>query len=680
MMSKKQWFVLLCLFIIYLLLGASIFFYVESQEEIKRTTEDYHERQIIEEMLRKHYKGDNKSVLYIFNRLSKYCGKPVHHNMSEDPPNYKWDFYHSLFFVITVVSTIGYGNLAPTTMFTRVFMIFYGLIGISMNGIVMVTLGEYFGKSFKKLYRRWKSLNIEKNSAKLGLIGQIILYAVPGLTFFIFLPSTIISFFEGWNYDVAVYFAFVTLTTIGFGDYVAGVQNVHGFDPLIEAGYQIFLLVWVIGGIGYVLMVIGFITQGMRSKKIAKIEKMLSENIKRTPHKIRHELRTLLHEFLFMRVKPVYKGDFEYTPTILERSQSCPDLTIWRKKDSPSLARKRAMSECYKYNVLEKVQSETELDKIDKERTFKPSDAFMKQKDLLLKVVDALSATTRTPGEGGIHCFSDREILASERYDDPPDFKPQRRRAMSDIKPPLPQYSSQQTLNTWYGEDAAKAINFYRNKRAWSVAKPNVEEDKPTFLQRIQRLKNVFRKDDRDVDVEKQNEENIPEKKSRAFSIVSPEVSSARRNSIRAIRQGQVLEQTSIADFIRALSAITVSDNLPEDQPRRKLGTASLTPPNYSPKSRKMSILPHISNRRTSLIPTSHITPTPRRLSLRPVEENILNFPSEQCPPISEAMNSFGVGRTGRRFSVKPTNTSNLVSFVNSPVKNQVNRRKRHDS
>lgn len=28
--------------------------------------------------------------------------------------------------------------------------------------------------------------------------------------------------FEGWDYDVSVYYSFVSLTTIGFGDYVAG--------------------------------------------------------------------------------------------------------------------------------------------------------------------------------------------------------------------------------------------------------------------------------------------------------------------------------------------------------------------------------------------------------------------------------------------------------------------------
>lgn len=48
MMSKKQWFVLFCLFVFYLLLGASIFFYVESYEEIKNSIADLEDKQIIE--------------------------------------------------------------------------------------------------------------------------------------------------------------------------------------------------------------------------------------------------------------------------------------------------------------------------------------------------------------------------------------------------------------------------------------------------------------------------------------------------------------------------------------------------------------------------------------------------------------------------------------------------------
>lgn len=40
--------------------------------------------------------------------------------------------------------------------------------------------------------------------------------------FFIFIPALIFMLFEGWEYDVSVYYAFVTLSTIGFGDYCAG--------------------------------------------------------------------------------------------------------------------------------------------------------------------------------------------------------------------------------------------------------------------------------------------------------------------------------------------------------------------------------------------------------------------------------------------------------------------------
>lgn len=40
----------------------------------------------------------------------------------------------------------GYGNLAPTTHLGRILMIFYGLFGIPINGILLANLGEYFGR------------------------------------------------------------------------------------------------------------------------------------------------------------------------------------------------------------------------------------------------------------------------------------------------------------------------------------------------------------------------------------------------------------------------------------------------------------------------------------------------------------------------------------------------------
>lgn len=47
-MSKTQWLVLLCLFIIYLLLGASLFYFIESEEEKQNNIRDKKEKEVIE--------------------------------------------------------------------------------------------------------------------------------------------------------------------------------------------------------------------------------------------------------------------------------------------------------------------------------------------------------------------------------------------------------------------------------------------------------------------------------------------------------------------------------------------------------------------------------------------------------------------------------------------------------
>lgn len=81
-------------------------------------------------------------------RITDYCGKPVTDQSQDDSePYYKWTFYHSFFFAFTVCSTVGYGNISPTTTLGRMIMIVYSVIGIPVNGILFAGLGEYFGKT-----------------------------------------------------------------------------------------------------------------------------------------------------------------------------------------------------------------------------------------------------------------------------------------------------------------------------------------------------------------------------------------------------------------------------------------------------------------------------------------------------------------------------------------------------
>lgn len=43
-----------------------------------------------------------------------------------------------------------------------------------------------------------------------------------GILVFLCLPSLFFQITEGWSYSEGIYFAFITLSTIGFGDYVVG--------------------------------------------------------------------------------------------------------------------------------------------------------------------------------------------------------------------------------------------------------------------------------------------------------------------------------------------------------------------------------------------------------------------------------------------------------------------------
>ncbi|XP_063238441.1 open rectifier potassium channel protein 1-like [Bacillus rossius redtenbacheri] len=279
MMSKKQWCCLLLLFVAYLLLGAAMFYNIERALELERRMEERAQRNQIYALLSSNYMADlQHSHGDLMDRLAQYCGKPLYNITAEQEGPLKWDFFNSVFFVITVVSTIGYGNLVATSSLSRILMILYALVGIPMNGILLATLGEFFSIHLLRVHRRYKT---QKSETRAGLVTDIVLYLVPGFVLFIFLPAGAFVYFEGWDYVEAVYYAFVTLTTIGFGDLVAGQQN-DGPERWYTVAYKACLIVWVVFGLGYIVMILGFLTRAMRSKRLARLEHKLAANLRHT--------------------------------------------------------------------------------------------------------------------------------------------------------------------------------------------------------------------------------------------------------------------------------------------------------------------------------------------------------------------------------------------------------------
>lgn len=71
-----------------------------------------------------------------------------------------WSWIESFYFSVATVTTVGYGDLAPTTDMSRLFAAFYILIGVSIG---LATLGLFGAEMIKKRQKKYLE-KISKNA------------------------------------------------------------------------------------------------------------------------------------------------------------------------------------------------------------------------------------------------------------------------------------------------------------------------------------------------------------------------------------------------------------------------------------------------------------------------------------------------------------------------------------
>lgn len=163
----------------------------------------------------------------------------------------QWDYASSTFFAMTAVTTIGYGNQAPATSGGKAFIVIYALLGIPIMGLVLAGLGEKLDGLLKPLKDR---VFIKTNEKIDQLVKTLILVALILLVMSL-IPAGIFAAIEGWSYGDAVYYTIITMTTIGFGDFVIGTS-----DNDYRALYKLLSSVWILLGLASVAMLLSNIT------------------------------------------------------------------------------------------------------------------------------------------------------------------------------------------------------------------------------------------------------------------------------------------------------------------------------------------------------------------------------------------------------------------------------------
>uniref|UniRef100_A0A3Q1IBC6 Potassium channel subfamily K member n=2 Tax=Anabas testudineus TaxID=64144 RepID=A0A3Q1IBC6_ANATE len=194
----------------YLLVGAAVFDALESDFEMR-------EKEQLE--------AEEKRLQGKYN-ISEDDYRKLESIIMEAEPHragVQWKFAGSFYFAITVITTIGYGHAAPGTDAGKAFCMFYAVLGIPLTLVMFQSLGERMNTFVKYLLKRIKKccgMSITdvsmENMVTVGFFSCIGTLCIGAAAF---------SHYEDWSFFQSYYYCFITLTTIGFGDFVALQKN-----------------------------------------------------------------------------------------------------------------------------------------------------------------------------------------------------------------------------------------------------------------------------------------------------------------------------------------------------------------------------------------------------------------------------------------------------------------------
>uniref|UniRef100_A0A8C6SYB8 Potassium channel subfamily K member n=1 Tax=Neogobius melanostomus TaxID=47308 RepID=A0A8C6SYB8_9GOBI len=244
---------ILCMFS-YLLVGAAVFDALESETESSR-------RRVLEQKcseMKKKYRFSEDD----YSEIERVVLQAEPHRAGR-----QWKFAGSFYFAITVITTIGYGHAAPGTDAGKVFCMFYAVLGIPLTLVMFQSLGERMNTFVRYLLHKAKQClgcrRPEVSMENMVFVGFLSCFGT------LCVGAAAFSHFEGWSFFHAYYYCFITLTTIGFGDFVAlqKKEDLQEKTPYVAFSFMYILVGLTVIGAFLNLVVLRFLTMNTEDER-----------------------------------------------------------------------------------------------------------------------------------------------------------------------------------------------------------------------------------------------------------------------------------------------------------------------------------------------------------------------------------------------------------------------------
>lgn len=161
----------------------------------------------------------------------------------------------------------GYGHAAPGTDAGKIFCMFYAVLGIPLTLVMFQSLGERMNTFVRYLLHKIKQCvgfrRTEVSMENMVLVGFLSCIGT------LCVGAGAFSYFEGWSFFHAYYYCFITLTTIGFGDFVA-LQKKEDLQE--KTPYVVFSFMYILVGLTVIgaflnLVVLRFLTMNTEDER-----------------------------------------------------------------------------------------------------------------------------------------------------------------------------------------------------------------------------------------------------------------------------------------------------------------------------------------------------------------------------------------------------------------------------